>query len=90
MPISQTNQVDYLFKKIGYNISKSANATVKSPSNETIASPLTLRGDYVWIQSASIPGTPPSSSSGVVNVYSDANTNTVKTTADATSPTSVT
>ena len=90
MPISQSNQVDYLFKKIGYNISKSANATVKSPSNETVPSPLTLRGDYVWIQAGTVPATPPSSNSSVVTVYADSLTSSVKTTADATSPTSVT
>jgi hypothetical protein len=86
MPISQANQVDYLFKKIGYAVTTTANASVKSPSNESIPSPLTLRGDTIWVQSASIPTTQPGSSAGVVTVYSDANSNTVKTTNDATSP----
>ena len=86
MPISQANQVDYLFKKIGYAVTTTANASVKSPSNESIPSPLTLRGDTIWVQSASIPATQPGSSAGVVTVYSDANSNTIKTTNDATSP----
>jgi hypothetical protein len=86
MPINQTNQVDYLFKKIGYGVTTTANANVKSPSNETIASPLTLRGDTIWINSSQIPATQPGASAGVVTVYSDANTNSVKTTNDGTAP----
>lgn len=89
MPISQTNQVDYLFKKIGYGITKTANATVKSPSNETISSPLTIRGDVIWQQSASIPATIPASNSSVVTLYADSVSSAVQTTADATAPTSV-
>lgn len=85
MAISLNNQVDYLFKKIGYGISKTDTYTAKAPSNETVASPLTLRGDTIWQQSGSIPATQPTSSSGVVTVYSDSTTNTVKTTADGTS-----
>jgi hypothetical protein len=86
MPISQANQVDYLFKKIGYAVTTTANASVKSPSNESIPSPLTLRGDNIWVQSGSIPGTQPGSSAGVLTVYNDASSNTVKTTSDSTSP----
>ena len=86
MPISQANQVDYLFKKIGYAVTTTANASVKSPSNESIPSPLTLRGDTIWVQSANIPATQPGSTAGVVTVYNDASANTIKTTNDATSP----
>jgi hypothetical protein len=86
MSISQANQVDYLFKKIGYSVAATTTAALKSPSNETIPSPLTLRGDTIWQQSASIPSTPPSTSSGVVAVYRDSLSNTVKTTGDSTSP----
>jgi hypothetical protein len=85
MAISDTQKVDYLFKKIGFGISKTDTSTVKSPSNETIASPLILRGDIIWQQGASIPGTQPSSTTGVVTVYSDANSNTVECSADSTS-----
>jgi len=85
MAISDTQKVDYLFKKIGFGISKTDTATVKSPSNETIASPLILRGDIIWQQGASIPDIQPVSTTGVVTVYSDANANTVECTADSTS-----
>lgn len=84
MAISDTQKVDYLFKKIGFGISKTDTATVKSPSNETIASPLILRGDIIWQQGASIPGVQPTSTTGIVTVYSDTNSNTVECTADST------
>lgn len=85
MAISDSQKVDYLFKKIGYGISKTDTSTVKSPSNETVASPLTLRGDIIWQQGASIPATQPTSSSGVVLVYSDATSNAIQCTLDTTS-----
>jgi len=84
MAISDTQKVDYLFKKIGFGISKTDTSTVKSPSNETIASPLILRGDIIWQQGASIPALQPSSTTGVVTVYSDTGSNTVECTADST------
>jgi hypothetical protein len=85
MAISDTQKVDYLFKKIGFGISKTDTSTVKSPSNETIASPLILRGDIIWQQGASIPNIQPGATTGVVTVYSDANSNTVECVADSTS-----
>jgi hypothetical protein len=90
MPISQANQVDYLFKKIGYGVAKTANATVKSPSNEKNGSSLTIRGDLIWVNSNQIPGTPPSSNSSVVTLYTDTVSSTVQTQNDGTSPSNVT
>lgn len=84
MAITDTQKVDYLFKKIGYGISKTDTSTVKSPSNETIPSPLILRGDIIWQQGASIPGVQPGASAGVVTVYSDTNSTSVECSADAT------
>jgi len=86
MPISINNQVDYLFKKIGYGVATTANASVKSPSNESIASPLTINGAQIWQQATDIPASQPSISTGVVQVYNDANRNTVETVMDMTSP----
>ena len=45
-----------LFKKL-QGVAKTANSAVKSASNESIASPLFLRGDVVWMQSDQIPST---------------------------------
>lgn len=82
MAITDTQKVDYLFKKLGFGVAKTDVNSVKVAANESIASPLLLRGDKVWQQSGDIPGTKPSSTTGVVQVYSGAST--VECTADIT------
>jgi len=84
MAISDTQKVDYLFKKVGYTLSKTDTATAKSPANESIPSPLITRGDYIWQQSSSIPSTIPGANSSVITIYSDALSDTVKATVDST------
>jgi hypothetical protein len=69
MAISDTQKVDYLWKKLGYSATKTdTNANKKAP-NEAIASPLLMRFDTMWSQSGNIPATLPGSSAGVVTVY---------------------
>jgi hypothetical protein len=69
MAILDSQKVDYLWKKLGYGATKTdTNANKKAP-NEAIASPLIIRGDKVWQQSANIPAVLPASSDGVVTVY---------------------
>jgi hypothetical protein len=69
MAITDTQKVDYLWKKLGYAATKTdTNANKKAP-NEAIASPLQLRADKVMKDASSIPGTQPASSAGVVTVY---------------------
>jgi hypothetical protein len=85
MAISDTQKVDFLFKKVGYTLAKTDTSTAKSPANESIASPLITRGDYVWQQSNSIPTVIPSANSSVITIYSDALSDTVKATVDGTS-----
>ncbi len=82
MAISDGQKVDYLFKKLGFGITKTDTNANKVAANESIASPLLLRGDKVWQQASSIPATKPGSSSGVVTVYTGAST--VECTADIT------
>ena len=65
--------VDYLLKKLGYGVAKTDTATVKSPSNESIASPLLLRGDIVWANSDQVPGNAPASDSAYVKLYTGSN-----------------
>lgn len=82
MAISDTQKVDYLWKKLGYSATKTdTNANKKAP-NEAIASPLLMRFDTMWSQSASIPSVLPGSSSGVVTVYTTSSPQ--ECTADAT------
>ena len=56
MSISTAQYIDLLFKKL-QGVAKTATATQKSASNESIASPALLRGDIVWTQSDQIPST---------------------------------
>jgi len=69
MAITDAKKVDYLWKKIGYGATKTDTNAAKKAPNEAIASPLLLRGDKVWNQAGSIPGTKPGSSAGVVTCY---------------------
>ena len=82
MSITDTQKVDYLWKKLGYAATKTdTNANKKAP-NEAIASPLQLRADKIMAQASSIPATLPGSSEGVVTVHPTSAP--VQTTADAT------
>jgi len=83
MAITDTQKVDYLWKKIGYGRAKTDTGTLKPATNESIASPLLLRGDKIWAQSDLVPGVIPGSTSGVVTVYPT--TNPVECTVDITS-----
>ena len=69
MAINDTQKLDYLWKKLGYGLSKTDTNANKTANNESIPSPLLLRGDNVWSQAQDIPAVKPSSSSGVVTVY---------------------
>jgi hypothetical protein len=69
MAISDSQKVDYLWKKLGYAAAKTdTNANKKAP-NEAIASPLLLRGDNVWALASDIPGVQPAATTGVTTVY---------------------
>jgi hypothetical protein len=72
MAVSDTQKVDYLWKKLGYGATKTDTNALKKAPNEAIASPLLLRGDKVWKNASSIPASIPGSSAGVVTVYTTA------------------
>lgn len=82
MAISNDQKIDYLFKKVGFGSTKTDTNANKLAANESIPSPLLLRGDKVWQQAADIPAVKPGSTSGVVTVYTGATT--VETTEDIT------
>jgi len=85
MAITDTQKVDYLWKKLGYGVTKTDVNSVKNATNESIASPLLLRGDKVWSDAGSIPGVIPSASTSVVEIYKDGGSEaTVETTEDNT------
>jgi len=82
MAIQDSQKVDYLWKKLGYSATKTDTNDNKKAPNEAIASPLLMRFDTMWSQSASIPSTLPASSAGVVTVYPTSNP--LETTLDGT------
>lgn len=85
MAISQEQKVDFLWKKLGYGVTKTDITTAKSASNESTASPLLLRGDSIWVESDQIPQVKPSSSSEYVQVHDDTVSTSVETQMDVTS-----
>jgi hypothetical protein len=68
---TESQQLDYLWKKIGYGVAKTAEPSALNAANEGTASPLLYRGDLVWAQSGDIPATPPASTTSIVQVYTD-------------------
>lgn len=87
MAISDTQKVDYLWKKVGYGVAKTTTGTEKKAYEEAIASPLLIRGDKIWQLSASIPALIPSATASPVTIYKDGVgtwSATVQTTEDTT------
>ena len=82
MAISIAQYVDLLFKKL-QGVAKTANSSVKSASNESIASPAFLRGDIVWVESNQI-GNTAQAIAGISTAYR--NGNAVECVADTTVP----
>jgi hypothetical protein len=68
MAISNNQKIDYLFKKLGYGSTKTDTNANKLAANESIASPLLLRGDRVWAESGSIPGVKPNATTPTVTI----------------------
>ena len=69
MAISDTQKVDYLWKKIGYSATKTDTTANKDATNEALPSPLQIRGDNLLVQSSSIPGSIPATTTSIVSVY---------------------
>ena len=66
---SDSQKVDYLWKKIVYGAAKTDIAGNIDATNEPVASPLLIRGDKIWQQASSITNVIPGSNSSVVTVY---------------------
>lgn len=86
MTISDAEKIDFLWKKVIYGVSKTAGATTKAGSNETVASPLTVYSGNIWTQGdiSHIPSTPPSSTTSTIQVYYG--TSRIRCTVDPTAP----
>lgn len=71
MSVSIQQKVDLLYKQ-AFGVTKTDTEVNKSPSNESIPSPLLIRGDTVWNQSSQIPAVA-AAVSGIVTAYTGAN-----------------
>lgn len=69
MAITDTDKIDFLWKKIIYGVTKTASGTAKFGSNERIPSPLTITSDSIWAESGDIPETPPVTSNSVLKLF---------------------
>jgi len=78
MAINDNQKLDFLWKKLGYGVSKTDINSIKNATNESIPSPLLIRGDRLWAEADQIPTTIPSSDTSQVQLE------TIETTADAT------
>jgi len=88
MALADSTKVDFLWKKLGFGVTKTAPPANKEAFNESIPSPLLMRGDKVWQSSGDIPGVKPSATSSIVQIYQDAagGSDTIETTEDLTAP----
>ena len=88
MALADSTKVDFLWKKLGFGVAKTAPPSNKEAFNESIPSPLLMRGDKVWQQSGDIPGVKPAATSSIVQIYQDAagGSATVECTEDLTAP----
>jgi len=88
MALADSTKVDFLWKKLGFGVTKTAPNANKQAFNESIPSPLLMRGDKVWQSSGSIPSVKPSSNSSIVGLYQDAagGSDSVETTEDLSAP----
>ena len=82
MAISDNQKLDYLFKKVGFGATKTDTVFNKLAANESLPSPLLIRGDTIWAESGQIPSVKPSTSSSYVTLQT-----AVETTADITAST---
>ena len=88
MALADSTKVDFLWKKLGFGVAKTAPPANKEAFNESIPSPLLMRGDRVWQSSGDIPGVKPAATSSIVQIYQDAagGSATVECTEDLTAP----
>ncbi len=72
MALADSTKVDFLWKKLGFGVTKTAPNANKQAFNESIPSPLLMRGDKVWTSSGSKPADKPAATSSVVQIYKGA------------------
>ena len=83
MAISDSDKIDFLWKKVIYGVTKTASGSLKFGSNESISSPLVINPSSIWSDAGLIPPTPPLVGDANVELYLSADR--IKATSDASS-----
>lgn len=73
MTISVNQQVDFLWKKLGFGLTKTDVPSMKDATNESIVSAPFLPGDRIWAESELIPTVLPGADTSVIEVFNGAN-----------------
>jgi len=81
MAINDNQKLDFLWKKLGYGVTKTDINSIKNATNESIPSSLLIRGDKLWAEAGDIPATIPTSNTSQVELTS------TETTSDLTAST---
>jgi hypothetical protein len=68
MTISINQQVDFLWKKLGYGVAKTEVPGLKDASNESIISSPFIPGNKIWVETTGIPPVIPTTSTTIVTV----------------------
>ncbi len=84
MAISDSEKLDFLWKKVLYGTSKTASAANKAGSNETVPSPTVVYSNSIWAESDSITALPPGSDTSIIKIY--AGSGAIHCTNDPTAP----
>ena len=86
MAITDTQKVDYLWKKIAYGAAKTTTGDLRAGYEEPNPSPLLLRGDKFWQQAALIQanGSLPTANTSIVNIYTSTLNSVIQSTMDTT------
>lgn len=71
--VTETDKIDFLWKKVIFGVTKTADENAKFGSNETISSPLPVYQNQIWAEAADIPASAPSSDTAIVEVLTGAN-----------------
>ena len=88
MAINDNQKLDFLWKKLGYGVTKTDINSIKNATNESIPSSLLIRGDKLWAEAGDIPATIPTSNTSQVELTSTETTSDLTASANRTWKTS--
>ena len=87
MTISVNQQVDFLWKKIGFGVAKTEVPSIKDATNESVISYPFIPGHKIWAEAHLIPAVIPVANTPIVQVHSQSINSPVECTMDITATT---